>query len=180
MIRRGMLVLLLLATMAIPVSAQLFGVVFDPENYANALLRYAQLQAQYAQLVTTYQQIRTQYLLLEQQSHRLPFDLDARYRSLPTPWLPFAADGAYGTTAGWILTANNGHEASSSYTQATQLLQPYGSALDALSAEEGARVRARYDRLQLTDASLTHGLEALGLPARPSDVRRANDSQPRG
>src|SRR6478672_3166236 len=140
MIRRGVLLLLLLATMAIPVSAQLFGVVFDPENYANALLRYAQLQAQYAQLVTTYQQIRTQYLLLEQQSHRLPFDLDTRYRSLPTPWLPFAADGAYGTTAGWILTANNGHEASSSYAQATQLLQPYGGALDALSADEGARV----------------------------------------
>ena len=40
--------------------------VFDPVNYANDLLRYAQLEQQYAQLVTTYQQIRTQYLLLRQ------------------------------------------------------------------------------------------------------------------
>ena len=28
----------------VPVSAQLFGVVFDPTNYSNALLRYAQLE----------------------------------------------------------------------------------------------------------------------------------------
>ena len=46
--------------------------VFDPVNYANALLRYAELEQQYAQLVTTYQQIRTQYLLLRQQAQSVP------------------------------------------------------------------------------------------------------------
>ena len=84
--------------------------VFDPANYANAVLRYAELQQQYAQLVTTYQQIRTQYLLLQQQAQLLPLDMNGRYRSLATPWLPFSATNAYGTTAGWIQTANTGHD----------------------------------------------------------------------
>jgi hypothetical protein len=137
--------------------------VFDPVNYANALLRYAQLEQQYAQLVTTYQQIRTQYLLLRQQAQAVPVDMNLRYRSIATPWLPFSATDAYGTTAGWILTANNGHDAAASYALATQALGTYGSAMRGLSADEQARVQARYDRVQLTDASITHGLEALGF-----------------
>jgi hypothetical protein len=162
-IRRLALLPVLLLGIVAPVSAQLFGVVFDPTNYANALLRYAELQQQYAQLVVTYQQIRTEYLLIKQQAQLLPVDMNARYRSLPTPWLPFTAAHAYGTTAGWILTANNGHEASTGYALATQTLHPYGSAMERLSAEEAARVQTRYDRVQLTDASITHGLEALGF-----------------
>src|SRR3979411_450943 len=84
---------------------------FDPVNYANALLRYAQLQQQYIQLVTTYHQIRTQYPLLKQQAQLLPLDMNVRYRSMATPWLGFTADNAFGTTAGWIHTANTRHDA---------------------------------------------------------------------
>ena len=40
MSRRVVLVLLGVVGIAVPVSAQLFGVVFDPTNYANALLRF--------------------------------------------------------------------------------------------------------------------------------------------
>ena len=130
-----------------PVSAQLFGgIVFDPTNYANAVLRYGQLQQQLAQLVTTYQQIRTQYLLLLQQSQLLPVNMAARYKSLASPWLPFTAPNAYGTTAPWIHTANTGPGAAAAYTLATQPLLAYGGALGRLSAEEAARVRTRYDR----------------------------------
>jgi hypothetical protein len=148
---------------AVPLSAQFFDVVFDPSNYANAVLRYAELQKQFTQLVTTYQQLRTQYLLLAQQARLLPLDMNARYRAMPTPWLPFAAAAAYGTTAGWILTANNGHAAASAYALATQALRDYGAALGTLSADEAARVQTHYDRVQLADASITHGLEALGF-----------------
>jgi hypothetical protein len=42
-------------------------------------------------------------------------------------------------------------------------LLPYGGAMNGLSADEQARVQARYDRVQLTDASTTHGPEALGF-----------------
>jgi hypothetical protein len=149
--------------LAVPVSAQVFGIVFDPTNYANAVLRYAQLQQQYTQLVTTYQQIRTQYLLLFQQAQRLPGDLSARYRSLATPWRPLTAGSAYGLTTGWIAAANTGLAALAGYTRATQALRGYGPALTRLSAEEAARVQARVDRLQLADAGVVHGLEAVGL-----------------
>jgi hypothetical protein len=154
---------LLVVGLAVPLSAQLFGVVFDPTNYSNALLRYAQLEQQYAQLVTTYQQIHTQYLFLKQQAQLVPVDMNQRYRAMPTPWLPFTATNAYGTTAGWILTANSGHDASTSYALATQALRAYGGAMAALSADEAGRVQTRYDRVQLADASITHGLEALGF-----------------
>ena len=162
MIRRLVLVLVLVVGIAVPVSAQLFGVVFDPTNYANALLRYAQLQQQYTQLVTTYQQIRTQYLLLFQQAQLLPVNMTARYRSLASPWLPFTAPNVYGTTTPWILTANTGPGATAAYTRATQALSSYGGAIGRLSAEEAARVRTFYDRVELADGSVTHGLEALG------------------
>ena len=167
MIRRvacvTMLAFILAGAIVAPASAQLFGIVYDPTNYANALLRYGQLQQQFTQLVTTYQQIRTQYLLLKQQAEILPLNMSARYRSSPTPWLPFTATQAYGTTSGWILTANNGHDALAGYTRATQPLQSYDGAMNRVSADEASRIQRRYDRVQLTDASITHGLEALGV-----------------
>jgi hypothetical protein len=147
--------------LAVSVLAQ--AIVFDPTNYANALLRYAELERQLAELVQTYEQIRTQYELLMYQAQRVPVDMDFRYRSVPTPWLPFSASDTYGTTAPWIVAANNGHEAASAYTLATRPLLEYGAAMTQLSAEEAARVQRRYDRVQLADASITHGLEALGF-----------------
>jgi hypothetical protein len=143
------LVVALFVSLAVPVLAQLFGVVFDPTNYANALLRYAELERQFTELVQTYEQIRTQYELLQYQSQRLPVDLNGRYRSLPTPWLPLSAANTYGTTGTWIA--------------ATRPLLDYGPAMTALPAEEAARVQARYDRVELADASISHGLEALGF-----------------
>src|ERR1700688_1415477 len=85
--------------------------VFDPVNYANALLRYAELEQPYAQLVMTREQIRTQTQLLKVQAQGVPVDMNTRYRSMPTPWGPFSATDAYGTTADWIVTANTGHDA---------------------------------------------------------------------
>jgi hypothetical protein len=159
----GLLVLVLFGVVVVPVSAQFFGgIVYDPTNYANAVLRYGQLQQQLAQLITTFQQIRTQYQLLLQQSQRLPVNMLARYKSLASPWRPFSATQAYGTTAPWILTANTGPGAATAYALATQPLFAYGGLLGRLSAEEAARVRTRYDRLELADGSITHALEALG------------------
>ena len=91
MIRRLLLGALLLLVCVLPVSAQFFSVVYDPTNYANAVLRYGQLQAQLSQLITTYNQIRTQYLLLRTQAERLPFALTPRYQSVRTPWRPLTS-----------------------------------------------------------------------------------------
>jgi hypothetical protein len=179
-IARSLLALVLL-TAVVPVSAQLFSpIVFDPTNYGNALARYAQLQQEYSQLVLTYQQIRTQYDLLAYQAQRLPGDLSARYRSISSSWQPFAAGQTYNTTAAWISSANTGQDAVSSYSQATQPLLHYGGAISALPYEQVARTQSHYDRLQLTDASLVHALEALGSlraqePSVESAVRNLED-----
>jgi hypothetical protein len=161
--RRVALVLACLLGAAIPVSAQFFGVVFDPTNYANALLRYAEMERQLVQLVQTYEQVRTQYELLKYQAQRIPVDMEARYRSKPTPWVSFTAANTYGTTDTWIVAANNGHDATTAFTRATRPLLDYGPGIGQLSADEAARVQARYDRVQLADASIGHGLEALGF-----------------
>jgi hypothetical protein len=163
MSRRFLIALVAVLGAAGPVSAQLFGVVFDPTNYANALLRYAQLQQQYAQLVATYQQIRTQYVLLQQQAQLLPVNMTIRYRSLASPWLPLAASTTFGTTTSWIQAANTGSGAAIAYGSATEPLLSYAGAINQLSAGEAARVRTRYDRVQLADGSVAHGLEALGI-----------------
>jgi hypothetical protein len=107
-------------------------------------------------------QIRTQYLLLLEQSQLLPVNMVDRYKSLASAWLPFTAPNAYGTTAPWILTANTGSGAADAYALATQPLLDYGGVLGRLSADEAARVRTRYDRLELADGSIAHALEALG------------------
>jgi hypothetical protein len=152
----GIGVAVLTVTTVVSLSAQFFGgIVFDPTNYANALERYVQLEEQYAELVTTYE-------LLFQQAQQLPRNMAARYKSLASPWLPFTAVTAYGTTDPWILTANTGPGAALAYALATQPLLAYGGAIGRLSAEEAVRVRTRYDRLQLADGTITHALEALG------------------
>jgi hypothetical protein len=160
--RRLRLALVVCLAVAVPVSAQFFAVVYDPANYANAVLRYGQLQQQLSQLITTYQQIRTQYLLLKKQAEKLPFSLESRYRSLRTPWRPLVGESAYGTTAEWITAANTGQGPDTAYARATQRIASYAGALSGLSAAETARVESRYDRAQLTDAAITNGLQALG------------------
>src|SRR6476660_9086575 len=108
MIRRLLAGVALALFAAVPVSAQLFGVVFDPTNYSNAVLRYAQLQQQYSQLVQTYSQLRTHYQLFLAQTQRLPFSQALRYRIVPSLWRVLTAPDVYHTTTGWIRAANTG------------------------------------------------------------------------
>ena len=160
MTRRFALALALSVTLGLSLSAQF--VVYDPVNYANALLRYYELQQQLFELISTYEQIRTQYLLLKQQAQKLPFSLAARYRTLATPWVPLIGASTYGRTAPWLLSATTGVNAVTAFTQATQALQPYGAGLTGLSAAETARIQTRYDRTQLRDGTLATALTAIG------------------
>ena len=160
MTRRFAVTVALCLTFAVSVAAQF--TVFDPANYANALLRYGQLQQQLFELIATYEQIRTQYLLLKQQAQKLPFSLAARYKTLATPWVPLIGASTYGRTAPWLLSATTGANAAAAFTQATQALQPYGAGLTGLSAAETARIQTRYDRTQLQDGTLATALTAIG------------------
>ena len=63
--RRALTLLLIMGLCVGTASAQFgFGIVYDPTNYANALLRYAELQQQLVQLKNSYTQLITQYNLL--------------------------------------------------------------------------------------------------------------------
>src|SRR4051794_11725000 len=156
----GVLITVGLLLSAVPASAQLFGgIVYDPTNYANAVLRYQQLQQQLSQLITTYSQIRTQYLLLLKQSQRLPFDMAVRYLADSLPWPPLVGVSTYGTTTPWLSTANTGANALASFTRATERLIGYGGALAERSPAETARIRDRVDQIQLQDGVATTTLE---------------------
>ena len=69
--KRVLAVLLVLALCVGTASAQFGGIVYDPTNYANAVLRYNQLVQQLTQLRQTYAQIVQQYNLAVQMAQNL-------------------------------------------------------------------------------------------------------------
>ena len=75
-----------------------FGVVYDPTNYANAVLRYSQLVQQLSQLRATYVEILNQYNLALQMSRNLP-NMASRYTASWAPWRYAKAQDAYGNTS---------------------------------------------------------------------------------
>ena len=71
------------------------GIVYDPTNYHNALLRYYQLQQHLAQLQKTYTQTVTAYNLALQMSRNL-HNMPARYRAQFSNWRNVTANNTYG------------------------------------------------------------------------------------
>src|ERR1700730_7366096 len=84
-----------------------FSVVYDPTNYANALLRYSQLVQQLNQLRATYNQILNQYNLAVQMSRSIP-NMASRYATTWAPWRYASSQDAYGNTSTWINGVNSG------------------------------------------------------------------------
>src|SRR3974390_2835051 len=94
--------LVVLALAAGTASAQFGGgIVYDPTNYHNALLRYYQLQQHLAELQKTYTQIVTAYNLALQMSRNLK-NMPARYRAQFSNWRNVTATNTYGNTSGWL------------------------------------------------------------------------------
>ena len=80
--KKKMLVFLIVMGLAAgTVSAQFGGIVYDPTNYSNALLRYAQLQQQLIQLKNSYTQLVSQYNLAVQMAKNIQ-NMPARYRAV--------------------------------------------------------------------------------------------------
>ena len=130
--RRASVVVLCVLLLAAPLSAQL--AVFDPVNYAEAILQLTQLEQSYAQLVQVYGQVRAQYQHLVEQAKRVPVDMGTRYRGLRTPWRGLPARIRYGAATPWIDAANTGWEVPAAYARATEPLRAYQGGLGALPA----------------------------------------------
>jgi hypothetical protein len=144
--------------------AQLGGIVYDPTNYANALLRYNQLVQQLAQLRETYQQVLNQYNLALQMSRNLQ-NMPARYRAEFSQWRAFTANDVYGNTAGWVGAVNGAgpQTVSPAYQQATIPLLTYSQAdLAAINPADARNLESVYASLELADGANVNALTTVG------------------
>jgi hypothetical protein len=145
-------------------SAQFGGIVYDPTNYSNALLRYFQLQQHLIQLRNSYLQLVAQYNLAVLMARNLQ-DMPARYRAIFSQWRNGSAADTYGNTGEWIDGINSGQfpVVSAGYAQATTQLLAYNpQALGGMTAEELERVKAQYASVELADGANLTAMAAVG------------------
>jgi hypothetical protein len=151
------LALLLILTVS-PALAQLgSGIVYDPTNYQNALLRYAQLQRQLLQLQQTYNLHMQQYQLVLGQTRQLQ-NMVARYRAVPSLWSNLSANNTLGNTSLWVSGINTGSFgiAQQGYGQINRSLSSFGG----VNAYPG--LKQSYGLEELSDGSTITGMATIG------------------
>jgi hypothetical protein len=159
--KRVLAVLLAMGLVVGTASAQFGGVVYDPTNYHNALLRYYQLQQHLVQLQKTYAQIVSQYNLamaMTKYVHNMP----ARYRATFSQWRNATALNTYGNTNGWIAGINTGNLNGGYQLSTTQLLQYDPNHLSGMDSDEQSRVKSQYASVELSDGANLEAMAAIG------------------
>jgi len=120
--KRKVLVFVLVAGLAVGTASAQFGsgIVYDPTNYHNALLRYFQLQQQLFQLQKSYAQLVAQYNFALRMAHYVR-NMPARYRAPFSLWRNALAPNTLGNTGTWISGINSGQlpVVNSGYQRAT-------------------------------------------------------------
>ena len=164
--KRKSLLLVLLIVLCVGTAAAQFGVgiVYDPTNYSNALLRYYQLQQQLLQLRASYAQLVAQYNFTLQMAKSIE-NMPARYRAKFSEWRNVTAENTYGNTGTWVNGVNSGQAGfvSSGYQQATTELLPYNQLrLSEMNPDELARVHSQYATVQLADGANTNAISTIG------------------
>lgn len=164
--KKSAVILIVAALLLVPAvsRAQFGGVVFDPTNYKNALLRYLQLQQQLLQLKQTYQQVWSHYQLALRMSKNLQ-NMPVRYRAAFSQWRSFTANDLYGNTRGWVGAANGAgaQTVSPAYQQATIPLLTYSQAdLNAINPTDARNLKSVYASLQLADGANVSALATVG------------------
>ncbi|MGC2332974.1 MAG: hypothetical protein WA581_16085 [Candidatus Acidiferrales bacterium] len=162
--RRRILAALLVVGLSVGTASAQFGfggIVYDPTNYANAVLRYNQLVQQLAQLRQTYQQVLNQYNLALRMAQNIQ-NMPARYRAQFSQWRNVTAPDAFGNTGPWVTGINSGI-ANSGYQLATTLLLPYGAdQLSGMNPDELARVKSQYATVELADGAGANAMATIG------------------
>ena len=164
--KRKFLVFVLVMGLAVGTASAQFGsgIVYDPTNYHNALLRYFQLQQHLIQLQKSYAQLVTQYnfaLRMAQYVQNMP----ARYRAQFSTWRNALAPNTYGNTGTWITGVNSGQLplVNSGYQRATtQLLQYDRNHLSEMNADELSRVQSQYASVELADGANRNAMATVG------------------
>lgn len=162
--RNKLLAVLLVTVSCVGTASAQFGsgIVYDPTNYHNAVLRYVQLQQHLAQLQKTYTQIVTTYNLALQMSRNI-HNMPARYRALFSNWRNVAATNTYGNTSGWLAGVNADLNTANGYLRATTQLTQYNPLrLNGMPDFEQARVKSQYASVELADGANMNALSTIG------------------
>ena len=145
-------------------SAQFGGIVYDPTNYQNALLRYYQLQQHLIQLQQTYAKVMAHYNLALQMAQFVQ-NMPARYRAVFSQWRNVTSLNTFGNTGSWISGINSGllPNINTGYQQATTQLLPYSpDELSGMNASELARVQSQYASVELADGANMNAMATVG------------------
>ena len=140
------------------------GIVYDPTNFKNAVLRYRQLRMQLAQLQDTYNEIVNQYNLAVRMAKNIP-NMPTRYLASWSPWRFTGSQDLYGNTTTWVKGANSGVVGTvlNGYQKATNTLQAYTPALlSAMPSEDRQRALANAATVELADGAAQNAMETVG------------------
>jgi hypothetical protein len=163
--RKLSVVLLVLVLCAATASAQLgSGIVYDPTNYQNAVLRYQQLQQHLIELQKSYAKITSQ-LNLAMQMATFIRNMPARYRALFSQWRNVTSLNTFGNTGNWISGINSGllPTINTGYQKSTTQLLPYGAGqLSGMDASELERVQSQYASVELLDGANMNAMATIG------------------
>ena len=166
--KKSAAILLITALLFVPLAANaqfgFGGIVYDPTNYANAVLRYNQLVQQLAQLRQTYQQVLNQYNLALQMSRNLQ-NMTTRYGATFSQWRTFTANDVYGNTGGWVSAVNGAGvpTVAPAYQLATIPLLTYSPAdLNAINPADAQNLKSAYASLELADGANVSAMTTVG------------------
>jgi hypothetical protein len=164
--KRKALLLLFALTLCVATASAQFGsgIVYDPTNYHNALLRYYQLQQHLVQLQKSYGQLVAQYnfaLRMAQNIQNMP----ARYRALFSQWRNVTSLNTFGNTGSWVTGINSGlfPTITTGYQKSTTQLLPYGAdQLSGMDSAELTRAQSQYASIELADGANMNAMATIG------------------
>jgi len=150
--KRRFLICMLLLGLGVGTARAQFGggIVYDPTNYQNALMRYYQLQQHLVQLQMSYAKITSQ-LNLAMQMATFVRNMPARYRAVFSQWRNVTSLNTFGNTGSWISGINSGlfPTINTGYLKATTPLSQYNPyELSGMDSSELGRVQSQYASVQ--------------------------------
>jgi hypothetical protein len=140
------------------------GIVYDPTNFHNALLRYYQLQQHLVELQKSYAKLTSQLNLALQMAQFIK-NMPARYRALFSQWRNVTSLNTFGNTVSWINGINTGvlPNINTGYLKATNPLSQYSPyELSGMDPLELGRVQSQYASIELADGANMNAMATIG------------------
>jgi hypothetical protein len=164
--KRRFLICVLLLGLGVGTARAQFGggIVYDPTNYQNALMRYYQLQQHLVQLQMSYAKITSQ-LNLAMQMATFVRNMPARYRAVFSQWRNVTSLNTFGNTGSWISGINSGlfPTINTGYLKSTTPLSQYNPyELSGMDSSELGRVQSQYASVQLADGANMNAMATIG------------------